>query len=62
MATYAAEGLRQCVINIDNTFAVEMCGNGLQHFHSHSRPTNERHLSLNNQTMINVQNANTQLS
>jgi len=40
-------------------------------FNSHSRPvtkicshslTNERHLSLNNQTMINVQNENTQLS
>ena len=40
-------------------------------FNSHSRPvtkicshslTNERHLSLNNQAMINVQNANTQLS
>ena len=30
--------------------------------HSHSRPTNERHLSLNNQTMINVQNTNTELS
>ena len=29
--------------------------------HSHSHPTNERHSSLNNQTMINVQNPNTQL-
>ena len=30
--------------------------------HSRCRLTNERHLSLNNRTMINVQNANTQLS
>ena len=30
--------------------------------HSHSRLTTERHLSLNNQTMITVRNANTQLS
>jgi len=28
----------------------------------HSRPTNERHLLLNNQTIINIQIANTQLS
>ena len=30
--------------------------------HFHPSPTNERHLSLNNQAMINIQNANNQLS